>query len=168
MAVVSRAKIQQINVSRGGVPKLPIARGTVTPLGLEGDSHSHPQIHGGPRKAVLIVTAEGIEELKEAGFPLYAGALGENLTIEGLDRRRVRVGERYRVGEVVIEIVKVRQPCQTLDVYGKGLQKAVYDADVKAGNPSSERWGLSGFYCSVVTPGTVRPGDPVVLLDQAV
>jgi MOSC domain-containing protein YiiM len=162
---VSSASILQINVSPGGVPKRPIPDGVVTTLGITGDGHAHPQIHGGPRKAILLITSEGIDELKEQGFALYPGALGENLTTRGLDRRSVRVGQRYRIGGVLVEITKVRAPCDTLNAY-PGIQKVIYDQEVKAGNPASPLWGLSGFYASVVQTGTIHPGDPIRLLDE--
>lgn len=165
---MKKATVLHVNVSRGGIPKLPIARAEVTANGLAGDAHDHPKIHGGPRQAVLLITSEGIEELRAAGYPLFPGALGENLTTEGLDRRRVRVGQRYRIGDVLIEVTKVRRPCEALLVYGDTIQTAVFDADVKAGDASSPRWGLSGFYCSVAQAGTIRPGDPITLLDQVV
>lgn len=158
--------ILQINISNGGIPKLPIEEAELTPLGLAGDRHAHPDIHGGPRRALLLITAEGIEELKDAGFPLQWGTLGENITTRGLDRRLVRIGQRYRLGQAAIEITKVRSPCETLATIGSGIQKAVYDPQVKAGEPSSPRWGLSGFYASVVLPGRIRPGDPIMLLDE--
>ena len=162
---MSSASILQINVSPGGVPKRPIPDGVVTTLGITGDGHAHPQIHGGPRKAILLITSEGIDELKEQGFALYPGALGENLTTRGLDRRSVRVGQRYRIGGVLVEITKVRAPCDTLNAY-PGIQKVIYDQEVKAGNPASPLWGLSGFYASVVQTGTIHPGDPIRLLDE--
>ena len=160
------ASILQINVSPGGVPKHSIPTGVVTSLGIAGDGHAHPQLHGGPRQAILIVTSEGIDELKEQGFPLYHGALGENLSTIGLNRRSVRIGQRYRVGEVLLEITKLRAPCETLTPYGTGIQQAVYDQEVKAGNPASPRWGLSGFYASVLRAGTIHPGDPIQLVDE--
>ncbi len=160
------ASLVQISVSRGGVPKRPIPEGEVMPLGIAGDVQAHPQIHGGPEQALLIVTAEGIDELIAQGFPLFFGALGENLTTRGLDRRELRIGQRYRVGDVVIELTKVRGPCDTLNVYGPGIQKAVYDQQVKSGDASSPRWGLSGFYARVVRTGTIWPGAPIQLLDQ--
>lgn len=163
---MSSASVLQINVSPGGVPKRPIPDGVVTPLGIAGDGHAHPQIHGGPRKAILLITSEGIDELKEQGFPLFHGALGENLTTRGLSRRSVRVGQRYRIGEILVEITKVRAPCETLVVYGSGIQKAIYDQDVKAGNSASPLWGLSGFYASVLRTGTIHPGDPIRLVDE--
>jgi len=165
--IVTSASVLQISISPGGVPKRPIPNGVVTPLGIAGDGHNNPQIHGGPRKAILLITSEGIDELKQQGFPLYHGALGENITTRGLDRRAVRVGQRYRVGDVLLQITKLRTPCDTLSVYGPAIKKAVYDQEVKAGNVASPVWGLGGFYASVLQPGTIRPGDPILLLDES-
>jgi MOSC domain-containing protein YiiM len=160
--------VLQINMSKGGVPKLPLAEAQVTPLGIEGDLHTHPDIHGGPRQALLLIAAEGLDELTRAGFALYPGALGENITTQGLDRRAWRLGQRWSIGpEVIVELTKIRGPCNTIQVYNPGIQTAIYDAAVKAGDPSSPRWGLSGFYARVVRPGPIRRGDAIALLDQA-
>jgi MOSC domain-containing protein YiiM len=158
----------QINVSPGGIPKRPIQEALVTPEGIRRDRWSHPDIHGGPNQAVLIITSEGIDELVTQGFPLFPGALGENLTTLGLDRRQFRAGQRYRAGEVFLELTKRRAPCATLNLYGPGIQHAIFDAQVNAGDASSPRWGLRGFYARVLGAGTIRPGDPIALLDQMV
>jgi MOSC domain-containing protein YiiM len=160
------SSVLQLNVSLGGVPKYAVPEADVTPLGLAGDVHAHPQIHGGPRMAILLITSEGIDELKSQGFPLFYGALGENVTTRGLDRRYLRAGQRYRVGNAILELTKLREPCVTIEIYGSGIGKAVYDAQTKAGDPSSPRWALGGFYASVHRPGTIRAGDPIVLLDE--
>jgi MOSC domain-containing protein YiiM len=158
--------VQQISVSSGGVPKRAIAAGKVTPQGIEGDGHAHPAIHGGPLRAVLLITAEGIEELAALGFPMAPGSLGENITTRGIPRHEWRVGQRWRIGtEVVVEITKRRGPCKALNVYGPKIHTAIFDALAQAGDPASPRWGLSGFYASVVVPGIIRPGDPIVSCD---
>jgi MOSC domain-containing protein YiiM len=157
------AHIAQINVSRGGVPKRPVPDAVITTYGLEGDSWAHPEIHGGPNQAVLLITAEGIEELTARGYRVYPGALGENLTTRGLDRRQLRLGQQLRVGRVLLEITKVRAPCATLDVYGPTIKQEIYDKRVKAGDPASPRWGLSGFYASVKTPGPVQVNDIITV-----
>ena len=87
-------------------------------MGVEGDGHAHPQIHGGPRKAILLIAAEVVEVLQERGYPVYYGALGENLTTRGIDVRYLRVGDRIRAGGALLEITQPRGPCATLDVYG--------------------------------------------------
>lgn len=160
--------IVQVNISPGGIPKRAIAEGEVTPLGIRGDGWAHPEIHGGANQALLLVTSEGIEELIALGYPLFAGALGENLTVRGLDRREMRLGQRYRAGEVLLELTKMRSPCATLDVYGPSIKQAIYDAQVKAGDPSSARWGLAGFYARVLRSGSIRSKDIISLVDQVV
>lgn len=156
--------ILQVNISRGGVPKLPIAEGAVTPLGLEGDTHNHPHIHGGPYKALLLIAIEVIEELKARGYPVFPGALGENITMQGIDLTQLRQGHQFRLGTAVIELTTVRIPCGTLDVYGPPIKREIYDPQVKAGNPESPRWAKSGFYARVLRTGTVRPGDAIELM----
>src|SRR5579862_3950134 len=160
--------IVQINISPGGIPKRPLAEAEVTPLGIRGDSWAHPQIHGGPNQALLLITTEGIEELVALGYPIFPGALGENFTIKGLNRRQMRIGQRYRAGEILLEITKMRSPCSTLHIYGPSIQAAVYDAQVKAGDFSTPRWGLGGFYARVLQGGWVRPRDIIELIDQVV
>ena len=106
----------------------------------------------------------GIDELVSLGFPLFPGGLGENITARGLDRRAMRLGQRLRVGEAAIELSQLRVPCATLDVYGPGVQAAMYDRRVQVGDPGSPRWGLSGFYAAVIEPGAVQAGDRIALL----
>jgi MOSC domain-containing protein YiiM len=160
--------ILQINISPGGVPKRAIAEAEVTPAGIVGDSWAHPQIHGGPNQALLLITSEGIGQLIAQGYPIFPGALGENLTTLGLDRRQMRIGQRYRVGEVMLEITKMRSPCSQLDVYGPSIKHAIYDAQVTAGDASTPRWGLAGFYARVLRSGLIHPKDIIELVDQVV
>jgi MOSC domain-containing protein YiiM len=158
--------IIQVNVSLGGVPKRPLASAIITPLGLAGDRQAHPQIHGGPRKAVLILAAEAVEELQARGYPVFYGALGENLTTRGLERRQLRLGQQLRAGAALLEITQVRGPCATLDVYGPGIQQVIYDERVRAGDVTSPLWGMSGFYARVLQPGPVHPGDPIAVVAE--
>jgi len=160
-------QIIQINTSRGNVPKRPVTEAQVTPFGVAGDSHDHPLHHGGPRQALLLITQEGLDELVAQGFPLYPGALGENLTTRGIDRKMLRIGQRWRAGDVIFEFTKVRIPCTTIQVYGAGIGDAMYDAEVHAGDHTSPLWGLSGMYASVIQPGTIRTGDPISLVSES-
>jgi len=155
--------IIHIGISRGGLPKWSIPEGLITPLGIEGDLCAHPQIHGGPRQALLLIAAEAVDELIARGYPVGYGALGENLTTRGLDRRQLRLGQRLRAGGALIELTKVRVPCGKLDIYGRTIKQELYDSRVKAGDPASPRWGMSGFYASVIEPGTVRVDDIIRL-----
>ena len=165
---MTRAKVHQLSTSSGGLPKYAVLQAEVDAEGLAGDKHRNMRVHGGPTKAVLIVTMEGLAELQAQGFEVYPGALGENITTEGLDRRTMRVGQRYRFGDVLVEITKLRTPCMNLEALADGLGRAVYDAQCKAGDPTSPLWGLGGFYARVTRGGHLRPGAPVMLMDQDV
>ena len=151
-------------MSRGGIPKRAIPSGELTAAGIAGDAWRYP-FHGGRARRFSWSPSKDIDELISQGFPLFPGALGENLTTRGLDRRALRLGQRLQVGDAAIELTTMRTPCATLNVYGTGIQAAMYDARVQKGDPESPLWGLSGFYASVVQPGSVRPGDTIVLPD---
>ncbi|MDQ6760077.1 MAG: hypothetical protein M3Z32_09465, partial [Acidobacteriota bacterium] len=69
---------------------------------------------------------------------------------------------------VVIELTKVRAPCSALLVYGSSINQDLYDRQVKAGNPASPLWGLSGLYASVLKTGIIRQDDIITLVDQVV
>lgn len=158
-------KVIQISISKGGVPKLPIPQAELDAFGILGDQHRY-KYHGGRNKAILLIAAEVIDSLREEGWPLFRGALGENLTTSGLNHRSWRTGLRYRIGTVVLQLTTPRQPCATLNPYGLGIQKRLYDERVKALDPSSERWGISGFYACVLSPGTIKVDDIIELIDE--
>ena len=133
-------KVVQVAASQGGVPKTALPSATVTASGIDGDAWRYP-FHGGRRRAILLITLEGIDELNANGFALFPGALGENLTTRCIDRHRMHLGQRFRAGDAAIELTQIRTPCATLDVYGSGIQTAIYDERVMAGHGASPRWG---------------------------
>jgi MOSC domain-containing protein YiiM len=159
-----QGKIVQVNISKGGLPKLPVPEGLVTSLGLEGDVHRNTRLHGGPNKALLLISSETVDALAARGYPLVYGALGENLTTQGIDLREVRLGDRFRAGGVTLEITLPRFPCTNLDIYGEALRREIWDQHVHERDPSSPRWGLSGFYARVIEPGPIGPGDIITLV----
>jgi MOSC domain-containing protein YiiM len=157
-------EVVQVSISAGGVPSGAIEAGKVNRKGIEGDGWRHPAYHGTAKRAILLITSEGVDELAARGFPVFYGALGENITTRGLDRRSLRIGQRFRAGDAVIELTELRVPCNTLSVYGIGIQAAIYDARAQAHDTASPVWGMSGFYASVREPGIVQPGDSIELV----
>ncbi len=158
-----QGSILQVNSSAGGLPKRALLAGFIDRLGLEGDGHAHPEIHGGPRQAILLIASEIVDDLAARGYPVFYGAMGENLTTRGIDIREMRIGDRLRAGSALLEITQPRGPCQALDVYGPSIKDQIYDLRVKLLDVESPRWGMSGLYASVIEPGEVRPGDAIEL-----
>jgi len=163
-------RIRQISVSKGGLPKLAIAEAWAGPRGLEGDVQKHTKFHGGPLKALLLISAGDVAALSAEGYPVGAGSLGENLTVEGLDFRQLRAGQRFIVGGAAIELTTLRRPCQALEPYnapgGPPIQSRMFDEKCKAGDATSPLWAVGGFYAAVVQPGLIRTGDTIALADQ--
>lgn len=161
-------EIIQVNIGPGGVPKRAVPEATITTGGLEADAWAHPRIHGGPRQKVLILAAEVIDDLAAAGFPVFYGALGENLTVRGALPADWRPGQTWRAGDAILELTEVREPCATLDLYrhpdGRRIQSAIYDTHVAKGDTGSPLWARSGFYAAVRRLGRVAPGAPFELL----
>src|SRR3712207_3923787 len=91
--------VHQINVSNGGVPKLPVPEAAVTVDGVGGDRQRDLRVHGGPFRAVCLFSLEVIERLRAEGHPIAPGTVGENVTVGGLDWTLVRPGVRLRIGE---------------------------------------------------------------------
>jgi MOSC domain-containing protein YiiM len=141
--------------------------GFIDTLGLEGDSHAHPTIHGGPRKAILLIASEIVDDLAARGYPVFYGAMGENLTTRGIDIHALRIGDRLRAGGALLEITQPRGPCMQLDVYGPAIKDEIYDLRVQSLDAASPRWGMSGLYASVIEAGEVRPGDAIEVLAKA-
>ena len=167
-----RGIIHQISISKGGLPKYEIPEAAATPLGIPGDVQKHTRFHGGPARALLIVSLEDIEKLRGEGYPVVAGSLGENLTVSGIDFRQLRSGQRFNASGALIELTTLRAPCSALDMFnvapGLRIQDRLYDAQAKAGDPRSPVWAMGGFYAAVVEPGPLLPGATIALADQVV
>ncbi len=153
-------RIFQINISNGGVPKVGIPQAEVVALGLAGDRHRDMEHHGGPERAVCLYSLERILALQAEGHPVYPGAMGENLTLAGLDWSRIVPGTRLRLGnEVQVEVTRYTTPCNNLVHSFKG------------GNFNrvhhSKHPGWSRVYARVLQGGSIRVGDEVEILREA-
>jgi MOSC domain-containing protein YiiM len=141
----------QVNVSKGGMPKLPVAEVRVTAKGLDGDWQKNRKYHGGPNRAVCLFSVELYDRLRGLGIDLAHGAVGENFTVGGMNFQQLGKGDRLRVGaECVVEITDVRVPCRQLKQWDADLPELIV--------------GYSGWVAKVVAGGVVRPGDAVVKL----
>lgn len=147
-------RVHQINVSEGGVPKLPVEEAHFGIGGVTGDRHADTEHHGGPDQTVCVYSLEVIEALQAEGHPIYPGAAGENLTVGGIDWSAVRPGVKLRIGPALLEITYPTSPC---------LKNARWFIDGRFDRMSDRRYpGWSRMYARVLEEGLVRTGDPVV------
>ena len=149
-------RIFQLNVSAGGVPKLAVREGTVNELGMVGDVQRVPVIHGGPERALCLFSLERILELQAEGHPIFPGAVGENVTISGVDWRRVVPGVQLSLGdEVLLEITSYTTPCNTIPAY---FADGHFQRISQKVHP-----GWSRVYARVLREGKLKVGQPVKL-----
>lgn len=126
--------------------------------GLTGDGQADLRHHGGPDRALLGYSAAHyalwVEELGHTD--LAPGTFGENLTLTGLTEETVCVGDRFSVGDTVIEVTQPRQPCHNLarKLHVPDMVKRV------------EASGRGGWYLRVMREGWLESGMSLRLLDH--
>lgn len=124
-------------------------------LGLGGDHIADSENHGGRDQAVYIYGQPDYDWwVEQLGETLAPGTFGENLTLAGFESAKACIGDRFIIGDVVLEITSPRIPCATLAARmgDSGFVKRFH----RAGRP--------GVYCRVITTGEVSAGDAVELI----
>lgn len=145
--------------SKTGIFKQPVGGAVMVDReGIVGDRIVNRKHHGGPDQAVYL---EGAEDLawweSELGTALPPGTFGENLVIAGIANRDIAVGDRFEIGDVLLEITSARIPCATF---------ALRMADPKFVKRYT-RAARPGAYARVLKPGTLSAGDPVRYIPYA-
>ncbi len=139
----------------------------LTGLGVEGDAHAGERVKHRSRVAqdptqpnlrqVHLIHAELHDELREAGFEVSAGDMGENITTRGVYLLGLPRGAKLHLGDAaVVEVMGLRNPCAQLDRFQPGLMAAVLGRDAD-GNLVRK----AGVMSVVLAGGEVRPGDAV-------
>jgi MOSC domain-containing protein YiiM len=144
--------VTAVCIGPGGIPKQPTERAELGALGFAGDAHRYKG-HGGPNRAVCILFEQDYADLERDGVKTSGpGTFGENLLIAGIERDRLRPGDRLHIGArdtgVVIEIHDVREPCKTLRPLDARFPNLML--------------GRSGFVCRVIRGGVIDRGQPVL------
>jgi MOSC domain-containing protein YiiM len=138
----------------------PVAVGT---LGLEGDEQADLSRHGGQSKAVYAYpvlhypfwqTVRAQAQVAAPGAALPYGAMGENLTLDGLDEAALWIGDRLRLPGCELVVSEPRNPCFKFDAV-MGFAQA---------SSLMNQSGYCGAYLAVLHPGTLQAGDQIELI----
>jgi MOSC domain-containing protein YiiM len=134
-------------------PVVPVSEVRAVPgRGLDGDRYFHQtgtySPRPGPGREVTLIEAESVEALgREAGILLAPGASRRNVTTRGVPLNHL-VGRQFRVGEVLLEGVRLCEPCAHLESL---TQSGVREGLIHRG----------GLRARIVTEGTIRIGDVI-------
>ena len=148
------------NLRRTAIDKRPVSGPVeVGLLGLAGDEVADTKHHGGTYQAVYAFASEDISSwVEKLDGPVRPGMFGENLTTAGLDVNEAVLGERWRVGTVLLEVVSVRIPCT---VFKNWL--GLHGLDHHQWQKRFTAVGRPGPYLRVLEPGTLAVGDAIVV-----
>jgi hypothetical protein len=116
-----------------------LAEARLGPAGFEGDFHKGAD----SRRQILMLSDEVLRE-----FDLAPGMLSENVVIDGFDVMSLAPGQQLRIGEAVLEVTVPCEPCIQMERIRRGLKRGLE--------------GKRGMFARVLTPGTIRVGDPVM------
>lgn len=111
-------------------------------LGLEGDAHA-----GFMHRQVSLIAWEDVQVMLEKLPTLIPGSFAENLTIEGFDLSKLKVGDRLKAGEALLEVSQIGKVCH-------------HDCEVfkKVGMCIMPK---KGIFTKVIKSGRVKKGDSV-------
>jgi MOSC domain-containing protein YiiM len=134
--------------------------------GVEGDAHMGTTVKHRSRvrvdptapnlRQVHLMHAELFDELRAKGFDIGPGQMGENITTRGLDLLTLPRGTRLHIGNAVIEVTGLRNPCTQLDGIHRGLMEAVLER-----HPERGLIRKAGVMAVVVEGGDVEVGNTI-------
>jgi MOSC domain-containing protein YiiM len=135
-----------------GIYKSPVETAQVFTLGLLGDHVDDQEHHGGPDQAVYVYSAEDYDWwMEQLGETLQPGTFGENLTFSSFGPEPVRIGDRFRMSTLLLEVSAPRIPCST-------LATRMNDPEFVKKFCQAQR---PGFYARVLEAGQIQRNQPI-------
>jgi len=135
-------------------------------VGVEGDAHAGVvtqhlfQMRKDPSRPNLrqvhLIHSELFDGLRSEGFEVEPGGLGENITTAGIDLLSLPVGTRLEIGDAVVIVTGLRNPCNQINGYREGLMQRLVRKD-----DEGRVVRLSGVMGIVARSGAVAPGDAI-------
>jgi len=123
--------------------------------GVSGDRVIDTNVHGGYEQAVYAYAREDAKWWeKEIGEEIPAGHFGENLTTEGIDVNAALIGERWKIGSVILEVSQPRIPCRVFAGFWK--RTTLIKDFTKAARP--------GTYFRIIQEGSAQAGDAIEVI----
>ena len=142
---------------RSAYRKIPISKDRIELgiTGFMGDMVNDTKNHGGNDKAICCYNSDHLLKWEsELGFKLGVAAFGENLSLTGANanEEHIYIGDRYQLGEAVVEVSEPRGPC-----YMIGIRH-----NYKKFPLLLQQSGLTGYYLRTIKPGFVKKSDQLI------
>jgi len=105
----TKGRIKAISFSeKKGTQKTNVPKATLrSNLGIVGDAHAGPW-----HRQISLLANESIDKMVARGANVRPGNFAENITTQGIDLRRLSIGDRLRLGEhIELEITQFGKKC---------------------------------------------------------
>jgi len=115
--------------------------------------------HAGINKACYLFSADQYPYWKKL-YPKLDwdwGMFGENLTIEGLNEAKIRIGDIFKIGNALVQVSQPREPCYKLGIRfeTQGVLRQFIDH------------GFPGTYVRILEEGEVKTHDELILVERS-
>lgn len=147
ISMISEGVVISINISgKKGEQKSPVGYANITEKGLEGDAHA-----GDWHRQISLLSEYSIELMRGKGIEIKFGDFAENLTVDGIDLSTVSIGKRIKIGnDVELEVTQIGKECHESCLIRQTVGDCVMPRE--------------GIFARVITTGTIRVQDKIVLL----
>lgn len=146
-----QGRVLRVSIStEKGVPKRNVEKVNLVPeWGAEGDAHA-----GAWHRQVSLLAMESINKMQRKGLTVNPGDFAENITTENLDLLALPVGTRLQVGrDVLLEVTQIGKECHSGCAIFQQVGQCIMPRE--------------GIFARVIVGGTVRPGDPIRVVEEA-
>lgn len=160
--VIKIGQVQSLTFADGSsyesaIRKQPVEAVNIHSLGAEGNDVGLKAHHGGVDKALFFMSEDSfpaLNALLNENFSYQGTAIyGENFVVSELNEDSVCVGDRFKIGSVLLEVSQPRKPCERLskNTENENTQKIVHQS------------GWTGWYVRVIETGEIHKGDEIIL-----
>ncbi|CAM2869832.1 MOSC domain-containing protein [Helicobacter burdigaliensis] len=129
----------------------------VETLKIQGDEIADTKHHGGFNKAIFANSCQNYPLWEKfLNKKLNFGAMGENLSLNGMHECNVCIGDIHKINNVILQVSEPRKPCIKISLIHnhKGFTQEIF------------RSGLSGWYYKVLETGELHAQANITILEK--
>ena len=146
----TKGKIKAISISKAkGIKKTNVPDAELrVDHGIVGDAHA-----ANWHRQISLLAIESIGTMIDKGADVAPGDFAENITTEGLKLAKLPIGTKLKIADdITIEVTQIGKECHSRCEIFKQVGDCIMPRE--------------GIFAKVITPGTIKVGDPVEVLND--